>query len=74
MAGRFYPTKPAKLMGKMTLSYGVAQIIAPAFTGIIAERTGNYDIGLWLAAAFVFIGAIIIAVLRFIEVSKLKDQ
>ena len=26
IAGRFYPTKPAKLMGKMTLSYGVAQV------------------------------------------------
>lgn len=74
MAGRFYPTKPAKLMGKMTLSYGVAQIIAPAFTGIIAERTGNYDIGLWLAGAFVFVGAIIIAVLKYLEVTKEKAQ
>ena len=72
MAGRFYPTKPAKLMGKMTLSYGVAQIIAPAFTGIIAEKTGNYDIGVWLAGAFVFVGAIIIAVLKYLEVTKEK--
>jgi predicted MFS family arabinose efflux permease len=26
MAGRYYPTRPAKMMGKMTLSYGAAQI------------------------------------------------
>ncbi|MCL4164693.1 UNVERIFIED_CONTAM: hypothetical protein GTU68_017373, partial [Idotea baltica] len=29
MAGRYYPTRPAKMMGKMTISYGVAQIVAP---------------------------------------------
>ena len=33
MAGRYYPTRPAKMMSKMTLSYGVAQIIGPAIVG-----------------------------------------
>lgn len=50
MAGRLYPTKPAKLMGKMTLAYGLAQVIAPAITGVIAEKTGSYAPGLYLAA------------------------
>jgi hypothetical protein len=36
MAGRYYPTRPAKMMGKMTLSYGAAQIIGPAITGWLA--------------------------------------
>lgn len=67
MAGRFYPTKPAKLMGKMTLTYGVAQIIAPAITGNLAESLGNYDMGLWIAALMVLIGAIISAVLVVTE-------
>lgn len=67
MAGRFYPTKPAKLMGKMTLTYGVAQIIAPAITGNLAERLGNYDIGLWIAALIVLIGAIFSAILVITE-------
>lgn len=67
MAGRFYPTKPAKLMGKMTLTYGVAQIIAPAITGNLAERLGNYDLGLWIAAAVVLLGAAISFVLVVTE-------
>lgn len=67
MAGRFYPTKPAKLMGKMTLTYGVAQIIAPAITGNLAERLGNYNLGLWIAAAMVLLGAIISTVLMLTE-------
>ncbi|PKM18174.1 MAG: MFS transporter [Gammaproteobacteria bacterium HGW-Gammaproteobacteria-15] len=63
MAGRLYPSKPAKLMGKMTLAYGSAQVIAPALTGYLAEATGQYDIGLYLAAGFVALGALLIAVL-----------
>lgn len=63
MAGRLYPSKPAKLMGKMTLAYGSAQVIAPALTGYLAEITGQYDIGLYLAAGFVALGALLIAML-----------
>ncbi|MEJ2212769.1 MAG: YbfB/YjiJ family MFS transporter [Gammaproteobacteria bacterium] len=34
MSGRYYPSRPAKMMGKMTIAYGVAQIVAPAITGV----------------------------------------
>jgi len=61
MAGRLYPSKPAKLMGKMTLAYGSAQVLAPALTGYLAEATGRYDIGLYLAAGFVAVGALLVA-------------
>lgn len=67
LSGRFYPTRPAKMMGKMTLSYGVAQIVAPALTGILAQRAGNYDLGLWLAGGFVALGAVLMVVLIMLE-------
>lgn len=67
MAGRFYPTKPAKLMGKMTLTYGIAQIIAPAVTGNLAEQLGNYNLGLWIAGGMVLMGALITFVLKLQE-------
>ncbi|MBV0934669.1 YbfB/YjiJ family MFS transporter [Marinobacterium weihaiense] len=67
MAGRLYPTRPAKLMGKMTLSYGLAQILAPALTGVLAESTGNYNLGLWLAGGFVLLGAVLILMLRLCD-------
>lgn len=63
MAGRLYPSKPAKLMGKMTLAYGSAQVLAPALTGYLADASGQYAIGLYLAAGFVALGALLIAVL-----------
>lgn len=70
MAGRFYPGKPAKLMGKFTLSYGVAQITAPAMSGIIAEKTGIYDYALWVAVVFLLIGTCLIAHLIKLDKSQ----
>lgn len=66
MAGRFYPSKPAKMMGKMTLSYGVAQIFAPALTGLLAEQSGNYNGGLYMAAGFMAAGTLLLLVARSI--------
>lgn len=56
MAGLYYPTKPAKMMGRMTLGYGIAQILAPAITGYIAQTSGSYTSGLVIAAAAMSIG------------------
>ncbi len=64
MAGRFYPTKPAKLMGKLTLSYGLAQIGAPAISGMIAQSTGSYNYALIMATLIMVVGTIIIYYLR----------
>lgn len=67
MAGRYYPTRPAKMMGKMTLSYGAAQIIGPAVTGWLAARLGSYEAGLYLAAAVMLIGALLLMLLKVVE-------
>ena len=67
MAGRLYPQSPARMMGRMTLAYGAAQIIAPALTGMLAESTGHYDIGLWLAGGFVALGAVLLIWLRGVD-------
>ncbi|MGQ4880517.1 YbfB/YjiJ family MFS transporter [Billgrantia sp. LNSP4103-1] len=67
MAGRLYPQSPARLMGRMTLAYGTAQIIAPALTGMLAETTGHYSLGLWLAGGFVALGAVLLAWLRRVD-------
>jgi MFS family permease len=68
MAGRYYPSRPAKMMGRMTLSYGVAQMIAPAFTGWLATGSGSYASGLYFAAAAMVLCLLLLAVLRAMEV------
>ncbi|QFU00260.1 Major Facilitator Superfamily protein [Halomonas sp. THAF5a] len=76
MAGRLYPQSPARMMGRMTLAYGAAQILAPALTGMLAEATGHYDIGLWLAGGFVALGAVLLVWLRLIDrtAQRLDDE
>lgn len=64
LAGLYYPTKPAKMMGSMTMCYGVGQIFAPAITGILAERSGHYNAGMYMAAVGLFIGALLTFYLR----------
>jgi len=64
LAGLYYPTKPAKMMGVMTLCYGVAQIGSPAITGVLAQITGTYHAGLYMSALAVFVGGILSCYLR----------
>jgi predicted MFS family arabinose efflux permease len=67
MAGHYYPTRPAKMMGKMTLSYGAAQIIGPAITGWLATRLGSYTAGLYLAGGIMVAGTVILLMLKAVE-------
>lgn len=67
MAGRYYPTRPAKMMGRMTLSYGAAQIIGPAVTGWLAASLGSYAAGLYLAAAVMALGTLLLCSLKVVE-------
>ncbi|MES9862634.1 MAG: YbfB/YjiJ family MFS transporter, partial [Candidatus Thiodiazotropha sp. 4PDIVS1] len=69
MAGRYFPTRPAKMMGKMTISYGMAQILAPAITGAIAAYSGDYQSGLYLAAIMMMIGTMILWRLKGQEIT-----
>lgn len=74
MAGRYYPSRPAKMMGKMTVSYGVAQILAPAITGLIAEYSaGSYLPGLYLAAGAMFTGSLLMLHLKRLETEPLRQ-
>jgi predicted MFS family arabinose efflux permease len=74
MAGKFYPSNPAKFMGTMTLAYGAAQIIAPVCTGYLAEAFGNYNLGLYLSAGVVIIGAVFLLGLLHIEKNAMEKK
>jgi predicted MFS family arabinose efflux permease len=60
LVGKRNSARASQAMARLTLSYGVAQIVAPALVGMVAERTGNYDAGLWLAALAMFASAAVL--------------
>ncbi|MOA61037.1 hypothetical protein D3C78_1860770 [compost metagenome] len=55
------------MMGKMTLSYGAAQIVGPAVTGWLAASLGSYAGGLYFAAAMMVLGTLLLLALKGVE-------
>lgn len=64
LIGRCFPENPAKAMARLTLSYGVAQIAAPAMAGYIAAATGSYRGALVVAAGVMAAGMGLLLALR----------
>ncbi|WP_419709711.1 YbfB/YjiJ family MFS transporter [Pseudomonas sp. NFX224] len=60
LVGRKYPANPAKAMAKLTLSYGVAQVIAPALAGYLAARYGGYGDSLLLTGGVLTLGTMLL--------------
>ena len=56
LVGRAFPANPAKAMARLTLSYGVAQVLAPALAGQMAQDSGSYRGALLLTAAVMAAG------------------
>jgi len=67
MVGRYYPTRPAKMMGKISLFYGIAQIAGPAVTAWLATVLGNYNAGLYFAAGVMVVGTLLLLLLKAVE-------
>ena len=63
---------PAKMMGKRTISSAIAQIVIPAITGLLAERSGSYSDGLYLAAGIMVVGTLLIFRLRMLDANHCK--
>lgn len=60
LAGKRNKDNPSGAMARLTLSYGVAQIVAPAIVGRIASSTGSYDIGMIMAAVTMVAGIVLL--------------
>lgn len=65
LVGRRSPANPGKAMARLTLSYGAAQVSAPALAGAMAQASGSYTGALWITAAVLAIGAgLLVGLLR----------
>lgn len=56
MVGRLYPENASRSMSHLTFSYGLAQVIAPAMVGIIAEKSESFTDGLIITVVVMFVG------------------
>lgn len=67
MVGREFPENPSRPMSRLTFSYGIAQMLAPAVVGYLADVEGNYTNGLWLTLVVMALGVLVIHVARGIK-------
>lgn len=56
MVGRLYPENSSRSMSHLTFSYGLAQVIAPAMVGIIAEKSDSFTDGLIITVIVMLVG------------------
>jgi MFS family permease len=56
MVGRLYPDNPSRSMSHLTFSYGLAQVIAPALVGVLAEKSESFTDGLIITVVVMLIG------------------
>lgn len=61
MVGRVYPENPSRPMSRLTFSYGIAQILAPAIVGYLADAEGNYTNGLLMTLVVMALGVVFVA-------------
>mgnify|MGYP003402587115 FL=1 len=67
LGGQLSRGNPVVLMGAMTSSYGIGQVIAPLYSVYFIEKYGNYDYALYLTAFIVLGGAVLLLLAKKFE-------
>lgn len=60
LVGRHVPSNPSRAMARITLGYGVAQIVGPIVAGYMARATGSYQGALVATAVLMGCGAVLL--------------
>jgi len=71
LGGKLAGKNPVILMGAVTTSYGIGQVVAPLYSIYLVEKFHNYNYALYLTAFIVFIG---ILLLLFSKTIMTKEQ
>lgn len=60
LGGKLSNGNPVIMMGALTTSYGIGQVAAPLYSVALTDYFGNYDYALYLTAAIVFSGVLLL--------------
>ncbi len=72
LSGKLAGSNPVILMGAVTTSYGLGQVIAPLYSVYFIEKYGSYDYSLYLTAFIVFLGIILLFFAKTIMTAEQK--
>ncbi|WP_418184676.1 YbfB/YjiJ family MFS transporter [Aliarcobacter vitoriensis] len=71
LGGQLSKGNPVVLMGALTTSYGIGQVIAPLYSIYFIEKYGNYDYALYLTALIVLGGVFLLFIAKKFEKEKI---
>ncbi|WP_026802847.1 YbfB/YjiJ family MFS transporter [Aliarcobacter lanthieri] len=71
LGGQLSKGNPVVLMGALTTSYGIGQVIAPLYSVYFIEKYGNYDYALYLTALIVLGGVLLLIISKKFEKEKI---
>ena len=60
LGGKLAASNPVMLMGALTTAYGIGKVTAPLYAVSLTHLTGNYNYALYLTAAIVLFGVLIL--------------
>lgn len=72
LGGQLSKGNPVILMGALTTSYGIGQVIAPLYSVYFIEKYGNYDYALFLTAFIVLGGVVLLLISKRFETQKIS--
>jgi len=70
LGGKLAGKNPVIMIGALTAAYGIGQVTAPLYSVALVNYFGSYDYALYLTAAIVFSGVVIIFFARFTTAMK----
>ncbi|CAM3485320.1 YbfB/YjiJ family MFS transporter [Arcobacter aquimarinus] len=70
LGGQLAKHNPVVLMGALTTSYGIGQVIAPLYSVYLIEKYGNYDYALYLTAFIVFGGVLLLLIAKKFQTQR----
>ena len=73
LGGKLAGANPVVLMGAVTTSYGIGQVVAPLYSVYFIEKYGNYDYALYLTALIVFGGILLLLFSKTIMTEEQKN-
>jgi len=70
LSGKFAKHNPVVLMGAFTTAYGIGQVTAPLYAVWLTEKSGNYDLSLYVTAFIVSFGALLLLAFKRFQLEK----
>ncbi|MGH1540142.1 MAG: YbfB/YjiJ family MFS transporter [Arenicella sp.] len=59
-----YRYRATQVMARLTLGYCIAQILSPILSGIVAEKTGSFDLSLYVVSGIMVLGLVCLLIMK----------